>query len=148
MPKKKKHWGLNLLLILAIIACILAFVAHARNWIRIEGDRFRILSGIFYEDIRLGTMDSLVWVDRIPQMERERGFSAWAFEKGIFKDSLLPEKRIRVFVDNLRHRKIKMVYGDTLTLYINYTDSLRTDALFELIDLEKSRVNEQFLEQK
>ena len=148
MPKKKRHWGLNVLLILAVIACILAFVAHARNWIRIEGDRFRILSGIFYEDIRLSTMDSLIWVDRIPQMERERGFSAWAFEKGIFKDSLMPEKRIRVFVDNLRHRKIKMVYGDTLTLYINYTDSLRTDALFEQIDVEKSRVNEQFLEQK
>lgn len=145
MPKRKRHWGLNLLLILAIIASILAFAAHARNWIRLEEDRFRILSGIFYEDIRISTMDSILWVDKIPQMERERGFSAWAFEKGNFKDSLFPEKRVRVFVDNLRHRKIKMVYGDTLVLYVNNRDSLQTEVLFRDLEAQKRNTKEQFL---
>ena len=111
-----------------------------------EDDRLRILSGIFYEDIRLGDMDSLKWVEKIPQMERERGFSAWSFEKGIFKDSLMPEKRIRVFVDNLRHRKIKMIYGDTLVLYLNLSDSVKTDALYQKFELQKSKAAEQFLE--
>lgn len=146
MPKRKRHWGLNLLLVLAIIASILAFVAHAKNWTRIEDGRFRILSGIFYENVGIGTMDSLLWVDKIPQMEREHGFSAWAFEKGIFKDSLLPEKRIRVFVDNLRHRKIKMVYGDTLVLYVNYSDSLETEILYQKLEAQKRKIEEQFLE--
>ena len=146
MAKRKRHWGLNLLLILAVIACILAFTAHSKNWIRVEGDRLRILSGIFYEDLRISEMDSLKWVDKIPQMERERGFSAWAFEKGTFKDSLLPEKRIRVFVDNLRHPKIKMVYGDSLLLYVNLADSLKTDELFQQFELQKTMAAGQFLD--
>lgn len=145
MAKRKRHWGLNLLLILVIILCILAFTAHSKNWIRLEGDRLRILSGIFYEDIRISEMDSLKWVEMIPQMERERGFSAWSFEKGSFNDSLLPEKRIRVFVDNLRHRKIKMVYGDTLTLYFNLADSLETELLYQEFANQKSDAAEQFL---
>jgi len=148
MPKKRKHWGLNILLLLVVIICVLAFTAHSRNWVRIEGDRMQILSGIFYEDIRISEMDSLKWVEKIPQMERVRGFSAWAFEKGTFKDSLVPEKRIRVFVDNLRHRKMKMVFGDTLTLYLNYSDSLRTDALYEKLINENNKATEQFSPKK
>ena len=145
MAKRKRHWGLNLLLILAIIGSILAFAAHAKNWVRVEGDRLRILSGIFYEDIRISEMDSLKWVDKIPQLEREWGFSAWSFEKGTFKDSLLPEQRIRVFVDNLRHRKIKMVYGDSLVVYLNLADSLQSDALYKEFELKKNESPEQFL---
>ena len=137
---------MNLLLILAVITCVMAFIAHAKNWVRLEDDRLRILSGIFYEEIQISQMDSLKWVDKIPQMERERGFSAWSFEKGTFKDSLMPEKRIRVFVDNLRHRKIKMVYGDTLVLYFNLTDSLKTEALYQKFQIQKSGDAEQFLD--
>ena len=144
MVKRKRHWGLNLLLILAIVLCFIAFLAHAKNWVRLEGDRLRILSGIFYEDIPISEMDSLKWVDRIPQMERERGFSAWSFEKGTFRDSLLPEKRIRVFVDDLRHRKIKMVYGDTLVLYLNLTDSLQSDALYRQFEQKKAESENNF----
>ena len=144
MPKRKRHWGLNLLIIIVVIVCILAFVAHAKNWIQTEGDRIQILSGIFYEDINLGQMDSLIWIDKIPQMERKWGFSAWAVEKGIFVDSLYPDKRIRVFVDNLRNRKIKMVYGDSLVLYLNYSDSVKTDVLFnrftELKEVSKAQL--------
>lgn len=147
MPKRKRHWRLNLLIIIVVMLCILAFVAHAKNWIQKEGDRVQILSGIFYEDIKLGQMDSLIWVDKIPQMERKRGFSAWAVEKGTFVDSLNPDKRIRVFVDNLRNRKIKMVYGDSLVLYLNYADSVKTDELFngfaEIMEVSKTQFNEE-----
>jgi hypothetical protein len=147
MPKRKRHWGLNLLIIIVVIACILAFVAHAKNWIQTEGDRVQILSGIFYEDIKLGQMDSLIWVDKIPQMERKRGFSAWAIEKGIFADSLYPDKRITVFVDNLRNRKIKMVYGDSLVLFLNYSDSVKTDVLFNRFVELKESSKTQFIEE-
>ena len=144
MAKRKRYWGLNLVLILAILLCILAFTAHAKNWVRVEGDQLRILSGIFYEDIRISEMDSLKWVEKIPQMERKWGFSAWSFEKGTFTDSLLPEKRIRVFVDNLRHRKIKMVYGDTLVLYLNLADSLQSETLFQQLELKKAETENNF----
>lgn len=147
MPKRKRHWGLNLLIIIVVIACVLAFVAHAKNWIQTEGDRVQILSGIFYEDIKLGQVDSLIWVDKIPQMERKRGFSAWAIEKGTFADSLYPDKRIRVFVDNLRNRKIKMVYGDSLVLFLNYSDSVKTDALFNRLTELKEGSQTQLIEE-
>lgn len=147
MPKRKRHWGLNVLIILVVIACILAFVAHSKNWIKTEGDRVQILSGIFYEDIQISKMDSLNWVEKIPQMERKRGFSAWAVEKGIFMDSLSPDKRICVFVDNLRNRKIKMVYGDSLVVFLNYSDSVKTDVLFGQLTEQKEISKAQFLEE-
>ena len=136
-----------MLIILVVIACIMAFVAHSKNWIKTEGDRVQILSGIFYEDIQISKMDSLNWVDKIPQMERKRGFSAWAVEKGIFLDSLNPDKRISVFVDNLRNRKIKMVYGDSLVVFLNYSDSIKTDVLFGQLTEQKEISKAQFLEE-
>lgn len=136
-----------MLIVLVVIACILAFVAHSKNWIKTEGDRVQILSGIFYEDIQISKMDSLIWVDKIPQMERKRGFSAWAVEKGVFIDSLNPDKRISVFVDNLRNRKIKMVYGDSLVLFLNYSDSSKTDVLFTKLSAQKELSKAQFLEE-
>jgi len=147
MPKRRRHWGLNVLIVLVVIACILAFVAHSKNWIKTEGDRVQILSGIFYEDIQISKMDSLNWVDKIPQMERKRGFSAWAVEKGIFIDSLNPDKRISVFVDNLRNRKIKLVYGDSLVVFLNYSDSVKTDVLFGQLTEQKEISKAQFLEE-
>ena len=135
------------MIVLVVIACILAFVAHSKNWIKTEGDRVQILSGIFYEDIQISKMDSLIWVDKIPQMERKRGFSAWAVEKGVFIDSLNPDKRISVFVDNLRNRKIKMVYGDSLVLFLNYSDSSKTDVLFTKLSAQKELSKAQFLEE-
>ncbi|NND15006.1 MAG: hypothetical protein HKN89_01630 [Eudoraea sp.] len=143
MPKRKRHWGLNILIILALVGCILAFMAHAKTWVKKEGDHYQILSGIFYENIRIGEMDSLVWVDKIPQLERKRGFSAWAIEKGLFKDSLYPDRKISVFVDNLRNRKIKMVYGDSLIIYMNYSDSLETDNLFDMLTEQKEVTSKQ-----
>ena len=77
-------------------------------------------------------MDSIVWVDKIPPMERLNGFSAFEKEKGIFrefKDSLTDIK-VNVYVDNLLNQKIKVVYNDSSKLYINYADSLETLKFF------------------
>jgi len=65
-------------------------------------------------------------------MERLNGFSALEKEKGIFrefKDSLTNHK-IHVFVDNISQQKIKMIYKDSLKLYVNLKDSLETINLF------------------
>tara|TARA_R110001583_G_scaffold72126_1_gene202314 strand:- start:6933 stop:7199 length:267 start_codon:yes stop_codon:yes gene_type:complete len=80
-------------------------------------------------------MDSVLWVDKIPPMERLNGFSAFEKEKGIFrefKDSLANEK-VNVYVDNFSDRKIKIVYKDSAKLYLNYNDSLETIRLFDVL---------------
>ncbi|MCW5516465.1 hypothetical protein [Muriicola sp. Z0-33] len=133
MGKKKRHWLWNLLIVLTIFVCILAFIAHYKNWTKIEGDHLRILSGVYYKEIKFNQIDSVVMVEKIPQMERINGFSAWAKEKGIFKDSLRPDISVRVYVDNLRQPKIKLVQNDSLLLYLNFSDSLETQRMYEML---------------
>ena len=61
--------------------------------------------------------------------------SALEKEKGLFrefKDSLTA-KKVHVYVDNLTNQKIKVVYNDSSKLYINFTDSLKTQELFTLL---------------
>lgn len=133
MAKKKRHWLWNILIVVAVIACTLAFIAHYKNWTKIEGDHIRILSGVYYKELKFSDIDSVLMVDKIPQMERINGFSAWAKEKGIFKDSLSPEISVRVYIDNLRKPKIKMVHNDSLKLYLNFSDSAETQRMFEFL---------------
>ncbi len=133
MARKKRHWLWNLLIVLTISVCIMAFIAHYKNWTKIEGDHMRILSGVYYKEIKFDQIDSVVMVEKIPQMERINGFSAWAKEKGIFKDSLRPDISVRVYVDNLRQPKIKLVQNDSLLLYLNFADSIETQRMYELL---------------
>ncbi|MDM9630077.1 hypothetical protein [Robiginitalea aurantiaca] len=133
MSRPKRHWLLNLLIIFSVILSVLAFAAHARNWKRIKEDRVQLLSGFYYEEIGFSEIDSMSWKDQIPQMERDHGFSFWAREKGRFKDSLYPERPILVFVDDLRQPKLKISYRDSLSLYLNFPDSLETRAMYELL---------------
>lgn len=133
MAKKKRHWLWNFLIVLTIGVCVLAFIAHYKNWTKIEGDHMRILSGVYYKEIKFDEIDSVIMVEKIPQMERINGFSAWAKEKGIFKDSLRPDISVRVYVDNLRQPKIKLVQNDSLWLYLNFTDSIETQHMYELL---------------
>ncbi len=142
MAKRKKMWLLNLLIVFALIVCALLFVIHYQNWIRLEEDRFKILTGIYYRDIGLDEIDSLQWVDKVPSLERDHGFSAWVTEKGIFKDSLNPWRKVHIFVDDLSQKKIKFVYRDSMVLYFNMKDSTRTVELFQKLE-EGSK---QFLE--
>lgn len=141
MAGKKRHWLWNLLIVLTIFVCVLAFAAHYKNWTKIEEDHIRILSGVYYKELKFDEIDSVIMVDKIPQMERINGFSAWAKEKGIFKDSLRPNINISVFVDNLRQPKIKLVHNDSVPLFLNFSDSTETQQMYELLSEKISVLN-------
>ncbi len=131
---KKRHWFWNLLIALTIIFCMAAFVIHYKNYHSIKEGKLKIYSGIYRQQLLLSEMDSISFVKRIPEMERNTGFSWLAREKGVFKDSLT-ESRVYVFVDDLRQRKIRIVHHDSLKLFLNFTDSLETAQLYETLKL-------------
>ncbi|WP_273568965.1 hypothetical protein [Maribacter halichondriae] len=142
MAVKKRHWFWNLVAIITVIVCLLALLAHYKNWTKIKADSIRILSGFYYKDLKYSDLDSVLMVERIPPMERLNGFSALEKEKGIFrefKDSLT-DKKVNVYVDNLSQHKIKIVYQDSSKLYFNYKDSLETEQLYTLL-LNKLKSN-------
>ncbi|MDE3742383.1 hypothetical protein [Maribacter polysaccharolyticus] len=125
----------NLIIVVTISVCLLAFLAHSKNWTQTDDDQFKILSGFYYKKLKYADLDSVLWVERIPPMERLNGFSGFDKEKGIFrefKDSLTT-KKVSVFIDNFSNGKIKIVYKDSLSLYVNYKDSLETVGLFNLL---------------
>ena len=132
---KQRSLFWNLIIVLTVIVCFMAFLMHYKNWTKIEDDQIKILSGFYYKKLKYSEMDSVLWVDKIPPMERLNGFSAFEKEKGIFrefKDSLTNEK-VNVYVDNFSNRKIKIVYKDSAKLYLNYKDSLETIRLFDVL---------------
>ena len=130
MKGKKRHWYWNLLIVLTVIVCILSFLAHYKNWIWKKPDRIEILSGVYYMELPFNTMNEVSMVSKIPSLDRKNGFSAWEKEKGIFKDSLNEEKLVYVYVDNLHHQKIRLTYNDSLLLFINLSDSVKTKELY------------------
>jgi len=135
MAKKKWHWFWNLLIILTLIVCGLAFAAHSKNWTKVKPDKLQLLSGFYYKELPFSALDRLGWVDKIPPMIRLNGFSALEKGKGLyqeFKDSLT-DKKVHVYVDNFSHQKIRVVYQDSMKLYINLKDSLETIELFDLL---------------
>lgn len=132
--RQRRHWFWNLLLIVSIAVCLLAFAAHYRNWTRLQPHRMQLLSGVYYVELPYAELDSVLWIEKIPHMERDHGFSAGAREKGVFRDSLSPARSVYVFVDNLRQAKIKVRYRDSLTLYLNFADSTETVSVFRLLE--------------
>lgn len=139
--RKKRHWLLNLLIVLTIVVCLLAFTAHYRNWTRLKEDRMQLLTGLYYLDLPYSQVNKVEWKEQIPVMERSHGFSFFAREKGVFADSLYPARPVYVFVDDLRQRKIEVRYRDTLVLYLNFADSLETHTMYEYL-LEKIQPGE------
>lgn len=135
MGTKKRHWLWNVLIVLTVIVCILAFVEHYKNWYKIEEGNLKVLSGLYYQKIPLEEIDSILFVEKLPEMERSSGFSWKAREKGVFLDSITQTK-VHVFVDDLRQQKIKMVHHDSLTLYMNLQDSTETQELFSILQTE------------
>ena len=133
MSWKKRHWIWNLLIVATLIICALAFLAHYKNWTRIKEDRLEILSGIYYLELPYSEIDSVRMVAHIPQMQRINGFSAWMMEKGIFRDSIHANNKVHVYVDDLAREKMKVVYRDSLALYLNFTDSLETAKMYQLL---------------
>ncbi len=132
MNKKKRHWLWNVLIVLTLIVCLLAFVAHYKNWHKIEEGELQIFSGIYRQSIPVMEIDSILFVEKLPEMERSSGFSWLAKEKGVFKDSIHHTK-VYVFVDDLRQHKIKLVHHDTLQLYFNMQDSLETQKIYTIL---------------
>ena len=130
--KRKRHWLWNVLILITVVACILAFAAHYKNWTKIEPDQIKILSGVYYVELPYADLDSIDMVPKIPSMERINGFSVKAIEKGIFTDSLTNTKTY-VYVDDLRQEKIRLVYRDSLKLYLNFTDSIQTKTLHDFL---------------
>lgn len=141
MGTKKRHWLWNVLIVLTMIVCFLAFVEHYKNWYKVEEGNLKVLSGIYYQKIPLVALDSVLFVEKLPEMERSSGFSWKAREKGVFLDSVTQTK-VHVFVDDLRQQKIKLVHHDSLTLYLNLQDSTETQELFSILQTElQNRTN-------
>ena len=138
MAVKKRHWFWNLLMVITMVVCLSVLVMHYKNWIKRAPNKIQILSGFYNVDIAYDELDSVVFVDKMPPMLRRNGFSALEKEKGIFQEfqDSLTDKIIYVFVDNISQQKIKLVYKDSLLLYVNEKDSLKTLDLFNFLNLK------------
>ncbi|MEQ5790835.1 hypothetical protein J4E06_07215 [Muricauda sp. NFXS6] len=132
MSKRKRHWLWNVLIVLTVIFCVLVFVEHYKNWHKIEEGNLKIFSGIYYQKVPLTELDSVLLVEKLPEMERSSGFSWMEKEKGVFKDSITNTK-VYVFVDDLYQQKIKVVHHDSLKMYLNLKDSLETQKLYAIL---------------
>jgi len=132
MSGRKRHWLWNVLIVLTVIFCVLVFVEHYKNWHKIEKGNLRVFSGIYYQKIPLTELDSVLLVEKLPEMERSSGFSWMEREKGIFNDTITNTK-VYVFVDDLYQQKIKVVHHDSLKMYLNLKDSLETQKLYAIL---------------
>jgi hypothetical protein len=133
--KKKRLWLWNVLAVITVIVCLLAFVAHSKNWTSIDDKEMRILSGFYYKTLNFSELDRVEFVEKIPPMERLNGFSALDRGKGIyreFKDSLT-DKKVYVFIDNYSDQKIALTYQDSLKLYLNFKDSVETRRIYRYL---------------
>ncbi|MFT6993399.1 MAG: flagellar motor component MotA [Maribacter sp.] len=132
MKSNKRHWFWSLLLVLTVIVCAFALTMHYKNWVSVKSNYIKVMSGFYSQSVDYNELDSVVFVTRLPPMERLNGFSALEKEKGVFrefKDSLT-DKKVYVFVDNISQQKIKLVYKDSVKLYLNLKDSVKTLNLF------------------
>jgi flagellar motor component MotA len=132
MKSNKRHWFWNLLLVITVIVCAFALTMHYKNWVSVKSNYIKVMSGFYSQSVDYNDLDSVVFVARLPPMERLNGFSALEKEKGVFrefKDSLT-DKKVYVFVDNISQQKIKLVYKDSVKLYLNLKDSVKTLNLF------------------
>ncbi|MEO0528136.1 MAG: hypothetical protein AAFZ89_12970 [Bacteroidota bacterium] len=142
MSRQKKLHGLwNILIILTVIICIIAFVVHYKNWTKVNGNHIQILSGIYYKKLPFSELDSIMMVPKIPAMERINGFSVKNREKGVFIDSI-SGSRTYVYVDDLRQPKIRLIYKDSLQLFLNFTDSVRTKDMYEFLSAKIDSIQE------
>lgn len=142
MATKNRHWFWNILIVLTVLVCLMAFAAHYKNWTRIEPDRMTILSGIYYHDLKFDDLETVEWVDKIPPMVRLSGFSAFEKGKGVyqeFKDTLT-DRKVYVFVDNFEHQKIRLVNKDSSQLFLNLKDSVETVDMFVLFQSKLEKV--------
>ncbi|APQ17558.1 hypothetical protein [Maribacter hydrothermalis] len=140
MQFTKKNWVWTITLILTVVLCTYVLILHFKNWVSSDADSLKLRSGFYAIEIPFNQLDSVVFVERLPPMERLHGFSAMDMEKGIFrqfKDSLT-EKKVYVFVDNINQQKVKLVYKDSCLVFFNLKDSVET---LRLVDKISSKIN-------
>jgi hypothetical protein len=130
---EKRNWMLNVLIVVTIIVVVLAFTAHYKNWVKTEKEGLEILSGIYYVEIPYAEMDSVSMVEKIPSMERINGFSVKEREKGVFKEDSLSINKVYVYVDKLSQQKIRLVYRDSMKLFLNMPDSTETELMYQFL---------------
>ncbi len=150
MGTKKRHGFWNVLVVITVIICLLALTSHYKNWIRTNANDIQILSGFYYNKVDFSELDSVVMVEKIPPMERLNGFSALEKEKGVFrefKDSLT-DKKVYVYVDHFPNPKIKLVYRDSLRLFMNLRDSLENEKMYLFLKNKKDSLPLQFSSKK
>jgi len=92
-----------------------------------------LISGFYSTEIKYSEIEKVSVVPKIPEMERISGFSVWAVEKGIFKDTLQGLEGIRVYVDDLTQPKIRLERKEDPPIFVNFKDSLKTRKLYELL---------------
>ncbi|WP_299319109.1 hypothetical protein [uncultured Maribacter sp.] len=144
MHSSKKNWIWTITLILTIIGCAAVLILHVKNWVTNDEISLGLRSGFYNIEIPLNELDSVVFVERIPPMQRLHGFSALEKEKGVFrefKDSLT-DKKVHVFVDNINQNKVKLVYKDSSYVYFNLKDSVETVQLFQKLSAKTSALSE------
>lgn len=135
MNLSKRLWFWNVVLVLTVIFCVFTLILHFKNWVSVNEAGITVRSGFYNKVLSYKDIDSVVLVERIPPMERLNGFSALEKEKGIFrefKDSLT-NKKVHVFVDNIKNQKLKLVYKDSLYVYLNLKDSVQTMELMQTV---------------
>lgn len=143
MHSSKKNWVWTIALIITVIVCAFVLTLHIKNWVDDDVNSLSLRSGFYNVEIQLNELDSVVFVERIPPMQRLHGFSAFDKEKGVFrefKDSLT-DKKVRVFVDNINQNKVKLVYKDSAYVYFNLKDSVETVQLFQKLSARISSLS-------
>lgn len=140
---KKGHRLWNVIIVLTIVFCLMVFIAHFKNWVKEDQDGIKLLSGFYYKELKYSELDSVLMVEKMPPMVRLNGFSAFEKEKGLFQDfkDSLTDKKVHVYVDNISHQKIKLVYNDSSKIYFNYADSLKTEAIFKNLKAKMELTN-------
>lgn len=135
MATKNRHWFWNILIVLTVIVCICAFVAHFKNWTKFGADKMTILSGIYHQEVVFDELEKVAWVEKIPPMVRLNGFSAFDKGKGVYQQfqDTLTDKKVYVFVDNFSQQKIHLVRKDSSQLFLNLKDSISTIELFDTL---------------
>lgn len=144
MHSSEKNWIWTITLIVTVICCAAVLILHVKNWVTSDDNTLGLHSGFYNVEIPLNELDSVVFIERIPPMQRLHGFSALEKEKGVFrefKDSLT-DKKVHVFVDNINQNKVKLVYKDSSYVYFNLKDSVETVQLFQKLSAKTGALSE------
>ena len=128
--KGNRNWLLNALIVVTLVVVFVVYAIHYKNWTKMGKDSFRITSGIYYLKVPYADMDSVGLVEKLPSLERITGFSVNEIEKGAYKEDSIARNKVYVFVEKLSQPKIRVVYRDSIKLFLNFRDSLETQKVY------------------